>query len=60
MNEGCWKGVLTIAATETSGDDGDLGTVRMWWPEGPVLETDVVGAIENDCLLGGESDRGHC
>ena len=53
------QGALTIAATETGGDDGDLGAVGVWWPEGAVLEPEVVGAVEDDGVLGREGYRGH-
>ena len=44
----------TITTAETCRDHRDLGLVLVWGPKGTVLETEVVGTMENDCVLGGE------
>ena len=50
---------LTVAAAEAGGHYGDLSLALVWGPEGAVLETEVLCAVEDDCMLCGEGDRRH-
>ena len=49
----------TIASTETSGDDLDLGLIRTWGPEGALFAAEVFGTVENGGVLCLERDGRH-
>ncbi len=50
---------LTVATTETRRDYGDLSLTLVWGPEGALLKAEVLCAVEDGCVLGGESDGRH-
>jgi hypothetical protein len=62
-SEGCdfraRKWGLTVATTQTGGDDRDLGIVVLWGPEGTLLETKVLGSVQDNSVLCGEGNRRH-
>ena len=45
---------LTIAATEAGGHYGNLSLALVWGPEGALLVVEVLCAMEDDCVVGGE------
>lgn len=47
---------LTVAATQTGGEDGDLCLARLRGPEGAVFDAKVSGAVEDSGCLGGEGN----
>lgn len=49
----------TIASTETSGDDLDLGLIWTWGPEGARFVTEVFGTVEDGGVLCLERDGRH-
>ena len=51
---------LTIAATEAGGHYGNLSLTLVWGPEGALLVVEVLCTMEDDCVVGGESDGRHC
>ena len=51
--------ILTVAAAEAGGHYGDLSLALVWWPEGALLEVEVLCAMEDGCVLGWESDGRH-
>ena len=51
---------LTVTAAEAGGHYGDLSLTLVWWPEGALLEVEVLCAMEDGCVLGWESDGRHC
>ena len=50
---------LTIAATEAGGHYGNLGLPLVWGPEGALLVVEVLRAMEDDCVVGGEGGGRH-
>ena len=51
--------ILTVAAAEAGGHYGDLSLALVWGPEGAVLETKVLCAVEDGCTLSWEGDGRH-
>jgi hypothetical protein len=50
---------LTVAAAETCRDDVELDVVVLRGPRGTFLESEVFGSVEDEGVVGRESDGRH-
>lgn len=50
---------LTVTAAEACRGYGDLHLALLWRPEGTLFEAEVLGTMEDCCVLGGECDWRH-
>ena len=53
------EGQHTVTATKAGRGDGNLDLALLWGPEGAFLDAEVLGAVEDDGLLGAEGYGRH-